>query len=111
MVSLVSKHLDYHANLVNYQLTFQRVLLLLLSLISVALPINILGKLASLKDKLVSKVLGDDNCGCPCREYQVAKCDVEWVDHCYQEGYSSKCEKRQIFVPRMVRLKNILFVD
>ena len=29
--------------------------------------------------------LGDgDNCGCACREYGVIKCDVEWVEHCYQ---------------------------
>ena len=28
--------------------------------------------------------LGDNNCGCACREYGVIKCDVEWVEHCYQ---------------------------
>ena len=48
------------------------------------------------------QVLGNDNCGCPCREYSVVKCDVEWVDHCYQHHYQTKCEKRQAFKPRMV---------
>ena len=64
----------------------------------------ILDKLAQIKDKLVSKVLGgQDNCGCPCREYNVLKCDLEWVEHCYQEHYHTKCEQRQAYKPRMVR--------
>ena len=33
----------------------------------------------------------------------MVKCDVEWVDHCYQHHYQTKCEKRQAFKPRMVR--------
>ena len=39
----------------------------------------ILDKLAQIKDKLVSKVLGggQDNCGCPCREYNVLKCALK----------------------------------
>ena len=67
----------------------------------------ILDKLAQIKDKLVSKVLGggQDNCGCPCREYNVVKCDLEWVEHCYQEHYHTKCEQRQAYKPRMVSLK------
>ena len=32
----------------------------------------------------------------------MVKCDVEWVDHCYQHHYQTKCEKRQAFKPRMV---------
>ena len=77
-------------------------LLLIFLLTSPSSSLNILQKLSSLKDKLLEKVLGEDNCGCPCREYHVAKCDVEWVDHCYQDGYQNKCEKRQVFRPRMV---------
>ena len=80
---------------------FQLVFLTIL-IISFSFPLNLLQKLTAMKDKLVEKVLGDDNCGCPCREYHVTKCDVEWVEHCYQDGYDTRCEKRQVFRPRKV---------
>ena len=80
-------------------------ILLLLLVISTD-SLLILDKLAQIKDKLISKVLGGkDNCGCPCREYNVLKCDLEWVEHCYQEHYHTKCEQRQAYKPRMVSLK------
>ena len=78
------------------------IILIILMVSDTTRSLLILDKLAQLKDKIVEKVLGDDNCGCPCREYSVVKCDVEWVDHCYQEHYHTKCEKRQAFKPRMV---------
>ena len=79
-------------------------ILLLLLLAITTDSLLILDKLAQIKDKLVSKVLGgQDNCGCACREYNVLKCDLEWVEHCYQEHYHTKCEQRQAYKPRMVR--------
>ena len=49
------------------------------------------------------QVLGEDNCGCPCREERVVRCDTEWVEHCYTEHYQTKCEKRQAYKPRLAR--------
>ena len=83
-------------------------IILVILMVSDTSSLLILDKLAQLKDKIVEKVLGDDNCGCPCREYSVVKCDVEWVEHCYQEHYHTKCEKRQAFKTRMVSSGSIL---
>ena len=60
-------------------------IILVILMVSDTRSLLILDKLAQLKDKIVEKVLGDDNCGCPCREYSVIKCDVQWIEHCYQE--------------------------
>ena len=77
---------------------------LLLLLLSTTQSLLILDKLAKIKDSLVSKVLGGkENCGCPCREYNVLRCDLEWVEHCYQEHYHTKCQQRQAYKPRLVR--------
>jgi len=39
------------------------------------------------KEHLLAGLLGDGgNCGCPCRDYYVAKCSVEYVEQCYQAG-------------------------
>ena len=78
-------------------------IILVILMVSDTSSLLILDKLAQLKDKIVEKVLGDDNCGCPCREYAVVKCDVEWVEHCYQEHYHTKCQRRQAYKPRLVR--------
>ena len=56
------------------------------------------------------QVLGNDNCGCPCREYSVVKCDVEWVDHCYQHHYNTKCEKRQANYRKVICMVEMIMV-
>ena len=66
---------------------------LILNIFAAGHSLLILDKLAAIKDKIVSKVLGDSNCGCPCREYNVIKCDVQWVEHCYQEHKLSTSSK------------------
>ena len=32
-------------------------------------------------------LLGKGKCGCPCRSYQVPKCEIQYVDQCRYEHY------------------------
>ena len=48
--------------------------------------------------------LGDNNCGCACREYGVIKCDVEWVEHCYQVSKETRMRYTDI---DMIRYRSI----
>jgi hypothetical protein len=44
-------------------------------------------QLLGAKEQLLAGLLGEGgNCGCPCRDYYVAKCHVEYVEQCYQAG-------------------------
>jgi hypothetical protein len=81
-----------------YSLTPQ--VLLLLAAWPVGVPpapgLHILNKLLEVKEHLLGAkehllagLLGDGgNCGCPCRDYFVAKCHVEYVEHCSQAGHA-----------------------
>ena len=80
-------------------------IILVILMVSDTSSLLILDKLAQLKDKIVEKVLGDDNCGCPCREYAVVKCDVEWVEHCYQVSKGTKMRYTDI---DMIRYRSIM---
>ena len=47
-------------------------------------------QLVGAKEQLLAGLLGDGgNCGCPCRDYFVAKCHVEYVEECHQAQPSS----------------------
>ena len=32
-------------------------------------------------------VFGKGKCGCPCRDYYVPKCEIQYVEQCYYEHY------------------------
>ena len=55
------------------------VVVALLALLSPALAIDLLDQLFGIKDQVLGKVFGlfgKDDCGCPCRDYWVAKCQA-----------------------------------
>ena len=35
----------------------------------------------------VSGVFGKGKCGCPCRDYYLPKCEIEYQQQCYYEHY------------------------
>jgi len=77
--------------------------LVVVCLLPVSLAVDIFQHLAGLKDKLFGGFGKDGNCGCPCRDYFVPKCDVEYVENCYQEHYQTRCEQSPVLVPKKAK--------
>lgn len=50
-------------------------------------------------------VFGKGKCGCPCRDYYVPKCEIEYVEQCYYEHYEQVC--KSVAVPVVREAKQI----
>jgi len=45
----------------------------------------------------------DDNCGCPCRDYYVPKCETTYAQKCYTEHYEEVCESVPVYVTKKAK--------
>ncbi len=52
-------------------------------------------------------IFGKGNCGCPCRDYYIPKCETTYVQKCYQEHYEEVIFFKKSFLLRIFFLNNL----
>lgn len=54
-------------------------------------------------NELGEGVFGKGKCGCPCRDYYLPKCEIEYQQQCYYEHYEQVCNSVAVPVVRQVK--------